>query len=781
MLLNYVNEYIIINKMGHQKCKKCHKCNECDNIRFNYHHAICNRCHHHSKPIQTQYNPYHHPHYGNETHYETQYKTTKIYTINDGPKGDKGCKGCQGTQGIDGATGPQGQLGETGPQGPIGATGEKGLPGTQGIDGVTGPNGPVGATGEKGEMGATGANGAPGATGQPGAIGATGEKGEIGSKGPTGDDGATGEKGEIGDQGPTGNPGSPGPLGSIGPDGPQGPTGDIGLKGDTGDAGPYPEQINILELTKGYLVDSSGLVHPANAQYIEFTIIGGGGGGTDSLFEQLGLDIDGEASADESGYSVSVNGVGDIVAIGAIKNDGSGNDRGHTKIYQFNGTMWTQLGQNIYGDADNDFSGWSVSINDDGTIVAIGSPENDASGNNSGYTKVYEYNGSIWVQLGQNIGGEAANDVSGKSVTINSDGTVVAIGATRNDGNGGDSGHTRIFKYNGSIWQQLGQDIDGEVSTDQAGRSVSINNDGTIVAIGASNNDGSGNLSFDSGHTRVYEYNGSIWVKLGQDIDGESIGDESGYSVSINGAGNIVVIGAPKNDSNGNASGKTRVYQYISTSWVQIGQDIVGENEDDESGHSVSINNAGNIIAIGAIFNNGPGSNRGHVRIFKYNGSIWVQTGQDIDGEQDDGQFGYSVSLNNIGDAVAIGAPFNNGNGVDSGHVRVYSIDNGAGDAGEEIKIKTPLPGNFSFTIGSGGSPGNNGSNTVLVTDLGSVTALGGSSGNRNSLDGAPGYYNGYGAGGGNVNGSGGSNKASDGTSLIGGTGGSGYVLVTYS
>ena len=45
----------------------------------------------------------------------------------------------------------------------------------------------------------------------------------------------------------------------------------------------------------------------------------------------------------------------------------------------------------------------------------------------------------------------------------------------------------------------------------------------------------------------------------------------------------------------------------------------------------------------------------GHVRIYEWNGSSWVQQGQDIDGEAADDWSG-SVSMNAAGDRVAIGA-----------------------------------------------------------------------------------------------------------------------------
>ena len=153
-----------------------------------------------------------------------------------------------------------------------------------------------------------------------------------------------------------------------------------------------------------------------------------------------------------------------------------------------------------------------------------------------------------WQQLGQEIYGEASGDQSGYSVSINIDGTRFATSSPYNDGNGGNSGHCRIYEYDGTQWQQLGQDIDGEASSDQI-VTISLNSAGDRVAMGANYNDGNGN---NSGHTRIFEYNGSQWVQLGQDIDGDAANDELGRSVELNALGNRVVIGAPNNDSNGN-------------------------------------------------------------------------------------------------------------------------------------------------------------------------------------------------------------------------------------
>jgi hypothetical protein len=392
-----------------------------------------------------------------------------------------------------------------------------------------------------------------------------------------------------------------------------------------------------------------------------------------NIWNLLGQDIDGEAAFDFSGTTVSLSADGTIVAIGAPSNDGNGNVSGHVRVYKWNGTIWTQLGQDINGEAANDYSGTSVSLSADGTIVAIGAYGNSS---NSGHVRVYKWNGTIWTQLGQDIDGEAAFDNSGHSVSLSADGTIVAIGAPGNNENGIDSGHVRVYKWNGTIWTQLGSDIDGEAAAyDNSGTSVSLSADGTIVAIGAPNNDG--NVS-NSGHVRVYKWNGTIWTQLGQDIDGEAANDFSGRSVSLSADGTIVAIGAPSNDGNGSNSGHVRVYKWNGTIWTQLGQDINGEAAFDFSGTSVSLSADGTIVAIGASNNDGNGSYNGHVRVYKWNGTIWSQLGQDINGEAANDSSGTSVSLSADGTIVAIGAPSNDGNGSNSGnsgHVRVYKID----------------------------------------------------------------------------------------------------------
>ena len=385
-------------------------------------------------------------------------------------------------------------------------------------------------------------------------------------------------------------------------------------------------------------------------------------------WKQLGQDIDGEAAEDFVG-EVSINATGDRVAIGAHQHDGiNGIHSGNVRIYEYSGSGWIQLGSDIDGEAAGDNSGISVSLNAAGTRVAIGARLNDGiNGIESGHTRIYEYSGGSWIQLGSDIDGAAAGDYSGDSVSLNAAGDRVAIGATQTGSYGINSGYTRIYEYDGTNWIQLGSHIDGEAAGDKSGYSVSMNNAGNRVAIGSADNRAA------AGHTRIYEYNDTNWVQLGLDIDGEAAGDNSGISVSLNAAGTRVAIGAFRDNINGIESGNVRIYEYSGGSWVQLASDIGGEAAGDMSGSSVSMNAAGDRVAIGARLNDGiNGIESGHTRIYEYDGTNWIQLGSHIDGEAAGDKSGYSVSMNNAGDRVAIGARLNDGNGIDSGHTRIY-------------------------------------------------------------------------------------------------------------
>jgi len=389
---------------------------------------------------------------------------------------------------------------------------------------------------------------------------------------------------------------------------------------------------------------------------------------------QLGVDIDGETAYDEFGQSVSLSSLGNHLAIGAPKNNGNGFDSGHVRVYQWSDAAWTQLGADIDGEAAYDEAGQSVALSSDGTRLAIGAHRNDGNGIDSGHVRVYHWSGAAWTQLGADINGEAFSDFSGWSVSLSSDGNRLAIGAPFNvGGNGYDSGHVRVYQWSGAAWTQLGADIDGEAAYDESGWSVSLSSDGNRLAIGAAGNDGNG---INSGHVRVFQWSGAAWTQLGADINGEAFSDFSGWSVSLSSDGNRLAVGAPFNvGSNGYDSGHVRVYQWSGVAWTQLGADIDGEAAYDNFGSTVSLASNGNRLAVGAPLNSGSnGIDSGQVRVFQWSDGTWTQLGTDIEGEAAYDNFGSAVSLASNGNRLAIGASGNDGNGFDSGHVRIFDV-----------------------------------------------------------------------------------------------------------
>ena len=115
----------------------------------------------------------------------------------------------------------------------------------------------------------------------------------------------------------------------------------------------------------------------------------------------------------------------------------------------------------------------------------------------------------------------------------------------------------------GSIWKQIGQDIDGEEPDEGFGVSVSMSEDGKTLAIGAQSNDGNG---VNSGRVMVYRLDDSNtnWTKLGEDFHGEAAFDVFGWSVSLSADGLTVAIGSPYTDANGSTdSGSVKVFRFF--------------------------------------------------------------------------------------------------------------------------------------------------------------------------------------------------------------------------
>lgn len=222
-------------------------------------------------------------------------------------------------------------------------------------------------------------------------------------------------------------------------------------------------------------------------------------------FLQMGSDLFG---------SGKINSSGDVIVT-------HNNVTNVARVYSWNGSSWTQKG---------------IDIPSSNSITSIDSSGNVISCTDS-TTRVYEWNGSSWVQRGSDIA------VAGFDASLSSNGNFIIIGNKFFSGN---YGVAYVYSWNGSSWVQRGSTFtDTQVGGTLLGSSVSINSNGNVIAIGAPFD------GYYTGSITVYYWSGTAWVQR-QKLEGVSaytgysgdrIGDQS--EVAIDSTGDIIAYGIP--------------------------------------------------------------------------------------------------------------------------------------------------------------------------------------------------------------------------------------------
>jgi len=268
------------------------------------------------------------------------------------------------------------------------------------------------------------------------------------------------------------------------------------------------------------------------------------------------------------------------------------------------------------------------------------------------------------------IDGENVGDRFGLAVSLSSSGSILAIGAAYNDGNGQDAGHIRTFRQVDSQWIQFYGDLDGDTPGDLFGSNLSMSYDGKKMAVsiyrGPYNNGGK------ERSVRVYQDDDSQWVHMyNQNIESEDPTDWFGFKISLSSDGKRLAIGTPYNNNRSN-SGYVRIFKDTNSQWEQHGQDLTGE-DDENFGKSVALSADGKRLAICEAMTYEE-SRRGRVTIYEDSGAIWVHIyDQNIDGEGSFDQFGFSLAISGDGTRLVAGSPINdNIHGKDAGHVKIY-------------------------------------------------------------------------------------------------------------
>lgn len=296
------------------------------------------------------------------------------------------------------------------------------------------------------------------------------------------------------------------------------------------------------------------------------------------VWNPRGQALEGEAAFDAFGWSVALSSDGNILIAGAIWNDGiGGKSTGHVRVFRYDyiSKEWNPLGQTIEGTQAGDQFGWSVALSAGGNTFAAGAIDHDGqNGIKSGQVRVYSYSleSNGWVQQGASLDGAAGakpgstyGDSFGSSVALSSDGKTVAAGAIWSNENGLNSGQVRVFTYTeagvlGEQWVQLGDSINGPLPQTEMGRSISLSEDGTILAVGSTGGRYNG---INSGVVSIFEFNPSTrrWEKVGQDLRGQQAFDKFGVSVAMSADARVIAAGSEVHNATGLFSGHLRVFE----------------------------------------------------------------------------------------------------------------------------------------------------------------------------------------------------------------------------
>jgi hypothetical protein len=341
----------------------------------------------------------------------------------------------------------------------------------------------------------------------------------------------------------------------------------------------------------------------------------------------------------------------------------------------------------------------AIAISGDGSYISMGSPSSNIPANPafSGVNSIYGA-GATWPlqQIISSSPPPALVQLFGSSSAFNSAGNYLVVGGpTTFNGTPGILPTVYIFTRSGSTWTQQAA-INGidTVYDDLFGISCAINDAGNILVVGATGvNAGLGN---QDGAVYIFKRIGSTWTQS-QKITGTIINGQLGESVSINSAGNYIVIGANL---------ASRAYVYFDSGSGTYALQSTLNSLATSFGTSVDIDSAGSKIIVGAPTASVGGSNNGAVYYYTRSGTTWTQQGAAIISNTPgtNYQYGSSVALSGDGTTFIVGSyretlqPFT----TNAGAAYVYLTSN-ATTAGIVRKFLSPsgpsINGNFGYKV----------------------------------------------------------------------------------
>ena len=250
---------------------------------------------------------------------------------------------------------------------------------------------------------------------------------------------------------------------------------------------------------------------------------------------------------------------------------------------------------------------------------------------------------------------------------------------------------------------------------DEFGYSVAVS--GNTVIVGARHDDDNG---YNSGS--AYLFDATTGAELAKLVSSDGAAyDFFGCSVAI--SENTLIIGARGDDDTGLTSGSAYIFQAGFESAKITASDAAAN---DWFGHSVSID--GNIVIVGAPYNDDSGSNSGSAYLFDATTGVEIAKLTASDAAAND-QFGYSVDIS--GNTAIVGARGDDDNGLNSGSAYLFDTTTGTQSAkltasgptaGDQLGFSVAIDGNTAI-VGAHYDGTNSGSAYIFDTTMGTQVA----------------------------------------------------------
>lgn len=374
---------------------------------------------------------------------------------------------------------------------------------------------------------------------------------------------------------------------------------------------------------------------------------------------QLGTDLIGQAVGQQAGFVTDLNAAGNRLAIGAPGDSTNGPRSGKVRVFQFNGVNWIPMGVDLLGDTAEDLFGSSVKFSANGNILFVGAPERSVgTGTPPGYVRIFDWDGTNWVQRGSDLSGGVNADGFGSAIDLSSSGDIVAIGAPNLPTIANFAGEVTVHQWNGTNWLPMGNPIAGLALFSFTGGAVQLNSTGTVLAVG------------QEGQSRVlvFDWDGSNWLLKDTILGIQNFGN----SISMDSSGHTLAIGG---ESLPTSIGRVKVFQFNGTEYIQKGSSIDGQGDDLFFGweqNALALREDGNAFVAGSSGNIVGGQSLGRARVMVFNGVNWVPDGI-VSGSVTDDQLGRSVCMNADGSIIAVGTPYNLMPNQNAGVVRVFT------------------------------------------------------------------------------------------------------------